>query len=148
MGRAEDLDGRIEALSTAMSGLLDEYLEVQEHLRLLETATSEDPVKAARLAVGSEDEGETAWPETGDSAGTAGETDASRPVDDARTDSRTEEENGGLAGAAKAPASQAAVAAAVEELELEESAESGEAEDSKATDQDDVERIGDDIIVG
>lgn len=164
MGRTEDLDGRIEALRTEVSGLLDEYLEVQEHLRVLEAATGESPDETEPPSVHHDSLGEAAWPETDhaatviDDTAEPGSTDtddvSGTNVDGAEPDTNGAEPDtdsadpdaGESADTERLPpASQAAVAAAVEELELDDGSDESDAGDGS---DGGVERIGDDIIVG
>lgn len=135
MSRTATLESRIEALSTELSGLLDEYLEVRERVRDLEAATEGATVDGDLSSVLPERDGGTAWPAVADG-------DASSDSDEEAVGDSTDWPDEHAAGD-RAPASQAAVAAAVEAVERADAGCDANDEPEKGD-----EHTDEDIIVG
>ena len=117
MGRVEALEARIGELQGELGDVLDEYVEVQERLRLLEAVTDCDGERA----------GERALAELPERLRRAAEAASAAEV----TRSPDDED---AAGRAVTAASQAEVAAAVERIEELDHEAAGE--DAAATDGD------------
>lgn len=110
MRRAEELEARVGELQGELRELLDEYVEVQQRIQTLETATGRDGDRAAEAVVADLPARLRQVTRTGGSTGT-------NDMDDAERD------------AAGDSASQAEVAAAVERVE-----ESGPTDEVGASD--------------